>query len=34
MEAQALEGGFSNAPVESSHAFRAALDVMPPPGMV
>ena len=34
MEAQALEGGFSNAPVESSHAFRTALRVMAQPGTV
>lgn len=34
MEAQALEGGFSNAPVESSYAFRTALNVMARPGMV
>ncbi len=34
MEAQALEGGFSNAPQDSSHAFRAALNVMARPSTV
>jgi len=34
MEIEALEGGFSNAPVDASLAFRVALNVMARPGTV
>jgi len=34
MSATALSGGFSNAPVEAAHAFRAAMNVMARPGEI
>jgi alpha-D-ribose 1-methylphosphonate 5-triphosphate synthase subunit PhnH len=34
METQSLKGGFSDAPVPSAHAFRAALEAMARPGRI
>lgn len=34
MEAQALDGGFADAPVDAAHAFRAALTAMARPGRI
>ena len=34
MTANALSGGFADEPVQSSYAFRAALDAMSRPGMI
>jgi alpha-D-ribose 1-methylphosphonate 5-triphosphate synthase subunit PhnH len=34
MEAAALEGGFSNAPVDAAQAFRAAMAVLARPGRI
>lgn len=34
MRTEALEGGFSDAPVQAAHAFRAALEAMARPGTI
>ncbi|WP_439103811.1 phosphonate C-P lyase system protein PhnH [Celeribacter marinus] len=34
MEIQALSGGFTNAPVQSAHAFRALLEALARPGTI
>jgi alpha-D-ribose 1-methylphosphonate 5-triphosphate synthase subunit PhnH len=34
MSAEALSGGFADAPVQSAHAFRAALEAMARPGTI
>ncbi|SFM68537.1 phosphonate C-P lyase system protein PhnH [Shimia aestuarii] len=34
MDADLLRGGFTNAPVDAAHAFRAAMNVMARPGTV
>lgn len=34
MQEQALKGGFSQAPVQAAHAFRAALEAMARPGRI
>ncbi len=34
MQAQALDGGFADAPVDAAHAFRAALTAMARPGRI
>lgn len=34
MHAQALEGGFTNTPIDAAHAFRAIMNVMARPGMI
>ena len=34
MDAQLLEGGFANAPVDAAHAFRAAMNAMARPGRI
>ena len=34
MDAQLLEGGFTNAPVDAAHAFRAAMNAMARPGRI
>lgn len=34
MDAQSLSGGFTDAPVQSAHAFRAALDALARPGVI
>jgi alpha-D-ribose 1-methylphosphonate 5-triphosphate synthase subunit PhnH len=34
MQSSALEGGFSDAPVEAAHAFRAAMSAMARPGKI
>ncbi|QHQ35680.1 phosphonate C-P lyase system protein PhnH [Algicella marina] len=34
MESAALEGGFSNAPVDAAHAFRAVMNAMARPGVI
>lgn len=34
MQSQALEGGFTNAPIDAAHAFRAIMNVMARPGTI